>query len=326
MTVARRGYPQHWAMVGGPDGGTVLAAALAQDAAHTAFAATEVGIYRSRLNAGSEWNWERLTDLPGGATALALSPDFSADRTLIAGTSIGPFVSFDGGESWRQSYVPRASSHVLALAVSPHFVEDGIAFAGTLEDGIFVSTDRGATWAAWNFGLYDLEVLALAVSPNFARDEMVLAGTSSSLFYSYNGGRAWRELAFPMDAHPILSLAISPTYAQDGMIFAGTEQAGAFQSKDRGQSWESLRSKLGAMCVNAIAFESQPARVFVAGEDALYMTNDCGEQWESFLPVPGILCVAVNEASGLVGVGFEGEPTLAPLTTRKLAVKLGSDS
>lgn len=320
MTVLnQQTFLENWTILGGPDGGTVLAIAIGDGPQQTAFIATEVGIYRSHVTVSGEWNWERLTDLPGGATAIALSCDFSKDRTLIVGTSSGPFVSFDGGDTWRLGTLPRTSSHVIALAVSPQFTEDRIAFAGTLEDGILISTDRGCSWAAWNFGLYDLEVLALAVSPNFAVDEAVFASTTTGLFYSYNGGRAWRELDFPAEAQPILSLAVSPGFAGDGIVYAGTESAGIFLSNNRGQSWQSLESSLAVSCVNAIVFDGDAERIFVAADDAIYYANDGGKHCRSVLDVPGILCLAVNRTIGLAGIGFDGEPGLLTLTTKQFA-------
>jgi hypothetical protein len=326
-------------VLGGPEGGTVLAAAIARDNAQTAVAATEVGIYRAELRTSHE-NWSRLVDLPGTPTALALSPAFEQDSTLLIGTTVGPMVSTNGGKDFQTSSLPRSSTHVVNLELSPNFLQDGIAFAGTLEDGVLVSRDRGKSWAAWNFGLFELEVIALALSPNFARDETLLISTANGLYYSYNGGRAWRELEFPSNAQPVLSLTFSPTDSDCARLFAGTEASGLYRGIDPLAShrtrvpfhsvpnrttsphqidvkettpWLSLAYTLDAATINALAFNENGTLLFAATERGIFVTH-ADAQWQKVIDVPGALCLAVAGTFGIAGVGYQGEPETHELT------------
>jgi hypothetical protein len=312
----------------------VLAVAIARDTMQTAFAATEVGIYRAELRK-SHQEWYRLLDLPGTPTALALSPAFEQDNTLLIGTTTGPMVSTNGGKDFQMSSLPRSSTHVVALELSPNFLQDGIAFAGTLEDGVLVSQDRGKSWAAWNFGLFELEIVSLALSPDFARDETVLISTTSGLYYSYNGGRAWRELDFPSDAQPILSLVFSPNSRDEMLVFAGTESSGMYRAADplsrpasaadlsrangtalaqqqQTQVWNSLSTELAASCINALVFDEHTT-LYAATENGIFC-SDGESQWQTALNVHGALCLAVTEKTGIAGIGYQGEPEISGLT------------
>ena len=176
------------------------------------FAACLSGLRRS-TDGGHTWHnaYASLAlQAPLSATSVAFSPDFGEDRTVFAGALGGVLRSHDGGQSWVVAGLPAPPPFVTGLVVSPHFREDGLLFAGTMEDGVLRSWDRGISWAAWNFGLLDLNVLALAISPGFGEDETLFVGVESGVFRSTNGGRAWRETAFPMECAPVLSLALSP--------------------------------------------------------------------------------------------------------------------
>ena len=217
------------------------------------FAATALGLRRSAdggASLGDAFASLGLTE-PLGTAAVAVSPAFHSDHTVFAGVHGAILRSLDGGVTWQYSLLRTPPPVVTCLALSPAYEEDGIAFAGTLEDGVFRSADRGSRWAAWNFGLIDLGVLCLAVSPAFASDETLFAGTETGLFRSANGGRAWRETGLPTDVAPVLSLALSHDYAQSGCLFAGTESNGLWKSTDRGVSWTPVE-KLGAGAINAL--------------------------------------------------------------------------
>ncbi len=330
--------PLSWIVLGGAQGGTVLSVVIAPDPEQTAYAATEVGVYRAQLNT-THTVWQRLTELPGTPTALALSPDFSRDSTLLIGTTIGPMVSHDRGETFLSAVLPRSSTHVVTLALSPNFLQDGIAFAGTLEDGVLVSHDRGKSWAAWNFGLIELEIVSLALSPNFAHDETVLIGTASGLYYSYNGGRAWRELDFPPEAQPLLSLAFAPGVSNKALVYAGTESAGLYRAMDpfthqsvllsnsavpdggtdavQAERWQSLSDELDAACINALAFAAHGS-LYTATEKGIFVTHGDGK-WQSVGDVPGALCLAVADTIGIAGVGYQGEPEISGLAVSTFA-------
>lgn len=259
-----------------------LAASPAYRKDGTCFAATPEGLLRStdhaRTFAGAYDSLglsERLA-----TAAVAVSPAFASDRTVFAGVHGAILRSLDGGATWQYSLLRTPPPVVTCLAVSPNYEEDGIAFAGTLDDGVFRTADRGGRWASWNFGLIDLRVLCLAVSPAFGQDETLFAGTETGLFRSSNGGRAWREVGLPEDIAPVLSLAISSDYTQDGCLFAGTESNGLWKSNDRGVSWAPVEA-LGAGVINGLVCGVGTSGIALAAliDESLRVSEDGGATW-----------------------------------------------
>ena len=75
---------------------------------------------------------------------LAQSGEVSLDRTWVAATDSGVYLSLDEGRSWRRSSGwPQAPARVISLAASGESL-----FAGTDRSGLLISADRGATWTA----------------------------------------------------------------------------------------------------------------------------------------------------------------------------------
>ena len=251
------------------------------------FAARPSGLYRS-ADGGRSWAQAyALSEMSGPLPTFAtvLSSAFPQDATVMAGVAGGILRSGDGGEHWQITRVPAPPPVVTALAVSPDFPNDGVALAGTMEDGVLCSSDRGWNWVTWNFGLLDLHILCLAMSSEFARDETVFAGTEIGIFRSTNGGRAWREVDFPMDHAPVLSLALSPRFASDGVLYAGTEAHGLWRSADRGKTWERLGGRWIKAAVNQVllsqdAFSAaERPDVLVSANGRLRVTRDGGRTW-----------------------------------------------
>ncbi len=308
----------------------VYGLAVPSDFARTriCFAARGSGLHRSD-NGGLTWRpiFDTLgLDAPLTATSIVVSPGFSMDETLFAGVPGGILRSTDGGREWTTAILPPPEPFVSTLTVSPGFVDDGIIFAGTMEDGVFLSNDRGARWDAWNIGLFDLNILCLAVSPDFRRDRTLYAGTETGIFCSRNGGRFWHELPFAMDDAPVLSLALSPTFQDDGVMFAGTESRGLARSTDRGQSWQWLPELDRPGAVNALLvgpeFPRQPD-VLALLDDALLVSRDGGDSWADW-PASLDFSVALTSVVAPFGLGWAQPLLVGLLDGRVLWVRSSS--
>lgn len=295
-----------WLSNDDPSLATVAALAIGQRAGQpTVFVGTRTGVYATTAaHQATHADWRRLPHAPTEILALAVSPTYAEDATILAGTGHGLFISRDEGAQWLALRTPMPNSVILCLCFSPNYRADGIILAGTLEDGIYYSNDRGAQWSYRGFGLLDAAVYALAISPNFAQDEMLFAGTETTLYYSYNGARAWKPLAFPEEAAPILSLALSPHFAQDQTIYAGTEQHGLYRSPDLGNHWQHL--DLPATCINALAVSPTDGRLFAATNGGLYGADRTEKDWRCLLDLPDAFSLAVRDECLIVGLIEQG--------------------
>lgn len=243
--------------------------------------ARQSGLYRS-TNDGNDWQSvlnSIAPNRPFTATAIALSPQFASDRTLMVGVYGGVLRSFDAGTSWSLAPLPSPPPLVSCLAFSPNYEEDGIVIAGTIEDGIFQSADRGISWQPWNFGLLDLQVLSLAVSPEFAMDGTVFAGTETGIAISKNGGRAWRDLPFPEEAGIVLSLAISPIRSPTRHLIAGTS-SGLWRSDEHVQSWVRLDPDSFSAPVDCMHSYHMASEILViATGTEIHVSRDGSHSW-----------------------------------------------
>ena len=294
-----------WEKVGAATAGAIAALAIGKnDDCYTVFLGTKVGLFRSSGGDGASLtSWERLPHAPIGVMALAVSPNFATDRTIIAGAEAGIYVSHDGGDTWCAAQHPSSSSMVLTLCFSPNYAEDGVIMAGTLEDGVCYSNTRGDSWVARNFGLLDATVFVLATSPNFAQDETVYTGTDSAVYYSYNNARAWKHLNFPESATPILSLTLSPDFKSDQTLYVGTEKQGLFRSVDRGEHWENLN--FPATSVSSLHV-SHAGHLLAATDAGIFQSLDRGQTWACLVDLPDVISLVTEDELVIAGLADQG--------------------
>lgn len=186
--------------------------------------------------------WQALPLPPGGSvTALAVSPAFAVDRTLLAGSNNGVYLSRDAGASWMTLSIAIAPTR---LIVSPDYPIDPTVFAitdATREwyDVLYRSADGGVTWLpVW----YGGDVYDLALSPSFAEDGIAFLAVSLSpgqVLHSSDFGATWQALSDPVNLQPVLHLAVSPAFAADHTLFAAGFGP-LNRSTDGGASWQPL--------------------------------------------------------------------------------------
>ena len=208
------------------DAGVVYA--LASSEAGRLYAARATGLTYSDDD-GASWQLVPVTDV-GNYVATAVA---TSGNTVLAGTHGAIMRSEDDVQSWSLVGLAKPAPLVTALVLSPTFDADGVAVAGTAEDGVFVTDDGGLTWVPWNYGLIDLDVHAVAISPNFSADQTIFAATETGVYRSANGGRSWQRLTLPTGQAPWLALAFS-----DDSLFVGSEHGDLLQSDDLGDSWQ----------------------------------------------------------------------------------------
>jgi YVTN family beta-propeller protein len=267
----------------------------------TLFATSNAGVYR--------WlggDWQELQEGLGNlfpASALAISPPLpppqswggkrGGDSTLfIAGDYRRPqvFISTDRGESWIVASQGLPEAEVASLVISPHYAEDGTAYAWLQYKGLYRTTDGGQSWEQVKEE-EDWYVQSMALSPDFATDQTLFVGALySNLHRSDDGGFTWQSLGggLPSGTVWVKALAISPEFARDGTLFAGLDQ-GIYKSTDRGQSWQAVNNglpyrsdgELAGVLALAISPDYAADQTLFAAlfEHGVYKSTDGGANW-----------------------------------------------
>ncbi len=98
-----------------------------------------------------EVNWRNVTGINGGTVnSIAISQNFSTDKTVYAATSTAIFVSHDAGRIWNKvpfSFTEGAN----VILVSKYYKKNDI-FLGT-KNGVYLSENGGKYWQTFNRGM-----------------------------------------------------------------------------------------------------------------------------------------------------------------------------
>ncbi|MFA5367910.1 MAG: hypothetical protein WC333_08530 [Dehalococcoidia bacterium] len=211
------------------------------------FAATFSVSSTSVVSAGTQkWtkisipNTDNMQLAPGtDVGAIAVSPDggtlfaavFVYDSTLLpltyADNTWYILKSVDDGYTWKNTGYADDGSDIVAIKISPDWVNDGRLYVAT-ETDVYYSKNRGSTFAsrgATTFG----DITSMDVGLDANGDVTVIIGTSgipgdvyvldedgwqAQLIYDASTG------GYANNANGVLAVAFSPNYGQDGVVFA----------------------------------------------------------------------------------------------------------
>ena len=118
---------------------------------------------------------------------------------MIVATPDSVLQSVDAGANWIPVLTPAdgLQGAALALAFSPTYANDCIAWLGSSLGQLWVTVDAGQSWELLETPWHDLPVMALAASPEFATDQTLVVITmnqrhrEAQLWRSMDGGQQW---------------------------------------------------------------------------------------------------------------------------------------
>jgi len=229
--------------------------------------------------------------------------------SLEAATAVSPVQSssqniLNEPGSWQTSG-PRGGK-ANALAISPDFATDGLAFSGEWftsfrasesGSGVVKSTDYGQTWAPSATGTssvnYASAIHAYAFSPGFTADQTVFAATGGGLFRSTDGGDNWTWVESLYDGPPgtVMDVAVAPDFAESGDMAAVGPYGGLNISLDSGQTWTATSTSLAYPTYSPNYAADQT--IFSGNGGGVHKSVDQGMTWTKMLTA-SITAVAIS--------------------------------
>lgn len=262
-----------WEQIGNIDGRLVLTLAAVESGGGWALLAGlyEGGVWRSDDH-GEMWRRsdDGLASRP--LLALAASPAFADDGTLIAGTADeGLLCSHDAGRTWSPPAAAPDEPTISTLAMSPDFGNDKrvLAIAGA---DVQQSTDGGRHWDELTGLPETLSPASLTIGSG---GRLAVGGAGGELQLSEDGGATWRQVAERFGNGRVVAIAFSPRVADDGTIFVTSIADGRirlYHTRDAGVTWVRVFEKgaRGQLAPIAVPSNYRDARAFVgvvAGRD-----------------------------------------------------------
>lgn len=236
-----------------------------------------IGVLRS---ADGGTTWATLCTNPFvGQGFYDLRVDPADGNRLVAATTVGLYVSTDGGATW----TPRRNARTWSVAFG-----SGELLAAC-SDGVFRSTDGGTTWAA----------VTLSGSPgSFDRLALAIAPSNPTVAYAWGAGGSsaylWRRAGGTWTAASSLPAGLSTGQAwydwycaaapdRDNEVYLGAIEA--YRGNLSGATWTWLaisnHSGIGIHPdQHAIAFEpGNPNTIYAGCDGGLFRSPDRGNSW-----------------------------------------------
>ncbi len=229
------------------------------------------GLFESR-DAGRNWKRVPLPEPNSAVRGLAICRDHP--ERILAGTLSGPYVSDDGGSSWRKvggSELQKTES----VAIDP--IDYRILYVGTWRLS-YKSTDFGKTWVRLERGMpLDSDVFSIAV--NSKNPEIVYSSACSGVYRTRNRAQSWTRLKLLPDRFTVRAHIVEIDPAESNIVYSGTTE-GLFVSRNEGQSWSRLTAE--NVTVNAIQIDpGNNRRIWIGTEyQGVLFSENGGRSWK----------------------------------------------
>jgi photosystem II stability/assembly factor-like uncharacterized protein len=155
-----------------------------------------VGVFKTKNKGHS---WRKIGEIISAQKEvhLAISPSYGIDKTIVAGSGSGLFISADEGLSWHR-FGPNGD--ITCLAISPDYDKTGMIVAGIKGKGLWVSRDKGASFLPFATELIENNFQAkyIKFSKDFSEDSTIYCATSFALFRSVDAGQTWEMIYRPL--------------------------------------------------------------------------------------------------------------------------------
>ena len=219
----------------------------------------------------------------------------------------GPFVSVDGGFSWKGinpeqtgiqdgpalSIDPQTPTHILATeAQSAHIFESwdgGFNWENVHYDSRLDQTPTNHQTGAYTIAFAPSD--SSIVYAGFGTWNCVSnreanqcdPGPAYSMKVSQDGGKSWAQMTeLPFEGAAVTRILVDPQNAE--IIWAAVVPGGVFTSQDSGETWESRSGGMDSLAVADLALDPfNPATLYAASPNGgVFKSKDDGLTWTRF--------------------------------------------
>lgn len=252
---------------------------------------------------GSQWTPVALNDKDETVSAFVTTKK----GRLVAGTSAGPFLSDDKGNTWRPATInPDDKAAVFSLTVDA----SGNIYAGLSRYGVLVSTDNGDSWKVYNTGLNKggprSSYAMLSAGNN------ILKGTlESGVYLSSDKGQSWQPSnnGIPLDLLTNKMVSVTQLVQNDKTVYALTD-LGVRYTNDQGKTWNKPAhngiERLGYMQSLAVTKTNLFTGIGTSQKGVL-LSTDNGNNWKPAGLEGKAVSALFTAPNGVLYAGAEGE-------------------
>jgi hypothetical protein len=220
---------------------------------------------------------EAPVELPAGARAVAVAPDYAGTIWLSTGTRL--YRSSDGGHTWHGVSGARGTAGVGFLQTALVAVGAGPARLGGFGGGHLTSRSSLP--------------LAAVASPYYRTNRLYGLTPAGRLVGSVRGATGWsrrRARGLPGGCEAIAAVRGDPS--RPDVVYVACGALGLWRSGDFGATFRRLRA---AGAVTAVATTTDdPLRLLVADARGLELSTDGGRTFRRVARVAGVTAVAID--------------------------------
>ncbi len=238
----------------------------------TLFASTQIGRLYTSNNAGLQW--QELTQWAGLGvpTALAASPNYAQDQTIVVCTAHGPFRSQDGGATWESSSFGLLDLEILCVAFDQNFTDNASIWLGTANGGLYRSRNCARSWRDAGKGLPDSAIQCLAFTNHTSNAAIFLGTENNGIYRSEDNGETWSCI---LPAVGVNSIAV--TQNSQRIIVGST--SGLLVSDDQGATWSpAIAEAWTALDVSIVRSQTAYAATW---KDGVFISTNGGNDWRA---------------------------------------------
>ena len=235
------------------------------------------------VDGGVTWQHQQIEPVhrrllsPPEMRTILFSPRFAEDRTVLAVSRSGFYVSENGGETWAGKEVPTQWAY--HIAVNPQWPGDPLLVLGGMT--VHLSDDVGSTWGEPKI---EARVVGVRFAPDFAETGEIYVLSQRGFHRSVDRGATWAEDIEAFEGFVPSAIELSPDFERTGETYVATLTGGLFASRDRGLTWARMH-ELGSALDSCYALALSPGfatdRIMFAGTlEGFLRSEDAGATWE----------------------------------------------